>query len=499
MIYSFEPFGYEGSLVNVEADIRDGIPAVDIVGIADSAVKELRERTRVAIKNSGFEFPKKRVLLSLSPADLRKNSAVHDLSIALAVLCSAYKKEPIEKTLVLGEIRLDGTLRPCNFTYAAMQSALNNGITKAVLPDGSDNPPKGMKVVYAKNLKEAFHFLTECSDFDKILEDNKSEDSCGLVEFPKLYDGENLDDIFLPKCDDNTVNAIITAVAGRHNLLMFGAPGCGKTNAAMSMEKITPLLTYDEFQSVKRIHNLAGLFVKEKKFTPFRTPHCTATIEGICGGGVNCRPGEISLAHNGVLLLDEASEFKTSVLQTLRLPLETKRITLSRAGRSTVYPADFQLVMTTNPCPCGNLGSKNRICLCSSKSVEMFWKKFSAPLLNRIEISIRLDSHETDEAKSKMTIGQAREIVAIAVRRQRERGFMNGTASFLDIERRFDDVAENDAKSTLSSLSEKFSSIEILSIKRVALTLADIDGSDNILQKHIDRAVALHQMTPANI
>lgn len=497
MICSFEPFGYEGALVDVEADIRDGIPAVDIVGIADSAVRESRERIRAAIKNSGFEFPQKRGLLSLSPADLRKNSAIHDLPIALAVLCSAYRKEPTEKTIALGEVRLDGNLRPCNGTYAAMQTALRSGITRAVLPEGADNPPEGMKAVYAKNLKEAFCLL---ADFDTLSEDTKtSGNSAGSVEFPELDDGESPDDIFLPNCDENTVKAVITAAAGRHHLLMWGAPGCGKSNAAMSMRRITPLPTYDEFQSVKRIYSLAGLWEKDKKFTPFRVPHQTATIEGICGGGVNCRPGEISLAHNGVLFLDEAAEFRTSVLQMLRVPLETRCITLSRAGRSTVYPADFQLVMTTNPCPCGNLGSKNRICLCSSKSVEMFWKKFSAPLLNRIQISVIVDSPENDGAKSKMTIGQAREIVAGAVRRQRERGEMNGTAPLSDIERRFDEIAESDAKTSLSSLSENLHALEILSLKRIALTLADIDGSGNVLQKHIDGAAALHQSTPVQI
>lgn len=494
MICSFEPFGYEGSLVDVEADIRDGIPAVDIVGIADSAVRESRERTRAAIKNSGFEFPQKRVLLSLSPADLRKNSAMHDLSIALAILCSAYSKEPVEKTLALGELELNGTLRPCSGMYAAMQTALLNGITRAVLPEGADNPPKGMKAVFVKNLKEAFCLLT---DFDTVSEDEKSDVSCSSVEFPELDNGESPDDLFLPNCDENTVNAVVAAVAGRHHLLMWGAPGCGKTNAAMSMLKITPLPTYDEFQSVKRIYSIAGLLQKDRKFVPFRVPHPTATIEGICGGGVNCRPGEISLAHNGVLFLDEAAEFRTSVLQMLRVPVEARHITLSRAGRSTVYPADFQLVMATNSCPCGNFGSEKRLCLCSSRIVEMFWKKFSAPLLGRMQVSVHVVSPENDEAKSKMTIRKAREIVAGAVRRQRERGEMNGTASFSSIERRFDEIAEPDAKSSLSSVSESFSKLDILSLKRISLTLADIDGSDNIFQKHIDGAVALHQKTPA--
>lgn len=496
MIYSFEPFGYEGSLVDVEADIRDGIPAVDIVGIADSAVRKSRERTRSAIKNSGFEFPQKRVLLSLSPADLRKNSAIHDLAISLAVLCSAYRKEPVEKTLALGEVSLDGTLRPCNGMYAAMQSALRSGITRTVLPEGADNPPKGMKAFYAKNLKEAFCILT---DFDKVSEDDKSDVSGSSVEFSELDDGESPDDVFLPNCDENTVKAVVAAVAGRHHLLMWGAPGCGKSNAAMSMRKITPLPTYDEFQSVKRIYSLAGLLQKDRKFVPFRVPHTTATIEEICGGGVNCRPGEISLAHNGVLFLDEAAEFRTSVLQMLRVPTETRNITLCRAGRSTVYPADFQLVMATNPCPCGNYGSEKRLCLCSSKSVEIFWKKFCAPLLNRMQISVRVDSPETDDAKSKMTIRQAREIVAGAVRRQRERGEMNGTASLSSIEGRFDEIAEPDAKSSLSSVSESFSELEILSLKRIALTLADIDGNDNVIRKHIDGAAALHRSTPAQI
>ena len=219
------------------------------------------------------------------------------------------------------------------------------------------------------------------------------------------------------------VRAISIAVAGKLNILAYSAPGCGKTMLIQSLiPYLTPCLTVEELESVKRLYSLAGMEYKTNN-APFRMPHQTASIEGICGGGPNIRPGEISLAHNGTLFLDEAAEFRTSVLQMLRVPLETKQITLSRAGRSTNFPANFQLAMAVNPCPCGNYGEKDRICLCSSKAIELYWKKFSAPLLDRIQIKIHVEKDESETEP--VLLEKIREQIANAYRIQRKNGFFN--------------------------------------------------------------------------
>ena len=227
------------------------------------------------------------------------------------------------------------------------------------------------------------------------------------INFPEIYDGDTtLDDV---KGMQGLKFAMAVACAGRHNIMAVGSPGCGKTLILQKMYQLTPKLLPDEKPSVERIYSIAGLegFPRNDE-RPFRMPHQTASIEGICGGGPNCRPGEITLAHNGILFLDEAAEFRTSVLQMLRVPLETHQITLSRAGRTTIYPAHFQLVMAVNPCPCGNLGNKDRVCLCSAKSVEQYWHKFSAPLLDRVDIRYNcneLDNYATyteDELKEQI-------------------------------------------------------------------------------------------------
>ena len=208
------------------------------------------------------------------------------------------------------------------------------------------------------------------------------------------------------KMTDKEMLALVVGAAGRFNMMFFGSPGCGKTILMQYMQYLTPSLTEEESRSVRRIYSLAGLPIKDetKVYPPFRIPHQTASIEGICGGGPNCRPGEITLAHNGVLFLDEAAEFRSSVLQMLRVPLENKTITLSRAGRSTTYPANFQLLLALNPCPCGNYGSKERICLCSAKSVDLYWKKIGGPLLDRVPIRLHIDPKEEERKEYSLNV-----------------------------------------------------------------------------------------------
>ena len=384
MIYSFNNWGYDGCLITIEVDLRSGIPATDIVGLADSSVKETRERVQSAIRNSGLEYPNERVLISLSPADLKKEGAGFDLPIALGIL----QKNFTENVLVMGELELSGAIRPVHGVHAACSTALASGIQYAIVPSEnfSEALETGIKAIGCDTLYDAY----------KLPEELSTRKIADKVEYDETITFRKPDTEIKVKMTDKEMLALIVGASGRFNMMFFGSPGCGKTMLMQYMQYLTPSLTEEESMSVKRIYSLAGYGNKDENRTypPFRIPHQTATIEGICGGGTNCRPGEIALAHNGVLFLDEAAEFRSSVLQMLRVPLENKTITLSRAGRCTTYPANFQLLMACNPCPCGNYGSKDKICLCSAKSVEQYWKKFSAPLLDRVPIKIHIDPSE---------------------------------------------------------------------------------------------------------
>lgn len=384
MIYSFSPFGYDGSIVSVEVDLRHGIPATDIVGISDGAVKETRERVQSAIRNSGLEYPSERVFIALSPADLKKEGTGFDLSIALGVL----QKQFTKNVLVMGELNLSGGIRPVRGVYAACSTALTSGIQYAIVPSENltEALESGIKAIGCDTLYDAYKLPEELST-RKIASVGGYDET---ISFREPYEKLSI------KMTEKEMLALVVGASGRFNMMFFGSPGCGKTMLMQYMQYLTPSLTEEESMSVKRIYSLAGYCNKDenKVYPPFRIPHQTASIEGICGGGPNCRPGEITLAHNGVLFLDEAAEFRSSVLQMLRVPLENKSITLSRAGRSTTYPANFQLLLSLNPCPCGNYGSKDKICLCSAKSVELYWKKLSGPLLDRVPIRLHIDPSE---------------------------------------------------------------------------------------------------------
>jgi magnesium chelatase family protein len=502
-IYSFSPFGYEGSLVSVEVDLRRGIPAVDIVGLADGAVKESRDRMRAAICNSGFDFPLERVLISLSPADLKKEGAGFDLAIALAVL--AMKKGDLKegKILVMGELELSGNIRSVRGVHAAAATAFSAGIFRCIVPFSNGDEARevsGMQVFAARNLTDAFYSLshTECFITGITGRDSYVPRQCvetnGVLFSAVTPEYEYANITGQPEL----VRGLQIAAAGGHNLMAFGPPGCGKTFALKLFPALLPLLTVEEAQSVTRIYSLAGILSPSEplmRVAPFRAPHQTATIEGMCGGGVHCRPGEISLAHNGVLFLDEALEFRSSVLQMLRVPLESGKITLSRAGRLTVYPASFQLLIATNPCPCGNYGSKTKVCLCSARSVELYWKKFSAPLLDRIDMRIHVDQNFSEEESSRKsyarTTEELRKQIAEATTIQRKRQGKNNAklqASELSTFCRQDPAAEDFLHKSVCRYG--FSPRAAASCLKIARTIADMAGSEVICKSHIEEAVS---------
>ena len=512
-IYSFSPFGYEGSLVSVEVDIRRGIPAIDIVGLADGAVKESRERMKSAIRNSGFDFPQERVLISLSPADLKKEGAGFDLSVALGVLCASGQDSfdmedlGLQKVLVLGELELSGVLRPVRAVHAAASSAKAAGIDCCLVPKANANEARevrGMKVFGASNLREAFEALFYEKRFssapDTVGLDSVPQGSVrvGEVIFPPVYEGCGFEELSGQK---DLVRACSIAAAGGHNLLAFGPPGCGKTLVLQRFPSLLPLLTLEEAQSVTRIHSIAGLMSPGQglvRISPFRQPHMSASVEGMCGGGNQCRPGEISLAHNGVLFLDEAAEFKGSVLQMLRVPLESQKISLSRAGRTAVYPANFQLLMAANPCPCGNYGSEKKICLCSARSIELYWKKFSAPLLDRIDLRVKVDIPDQDEepAAASWSTEDLRRPIARAIQAQRDRGIYRNSCLKPEEMPRYCHL-ERGAQDFLAAAAERydFSPRALASCKKIARTIADMEGSENITEEHMAEAVDLRKVS----
>lgn len=482
-VYTFSPFGYEGSLVTVETDLRRGIPAYDIVGIADSTVKESRERIRAAFKNSGLELPAERILQSLSPADLRKDSPM-DVAMAVDILARKedWRGEPV---LALGELELSGNIRPTRGAHAAVTTARAAGISNIICDKTTAELLKdihGIKILAVENLKEISEKINDKANFIETKPEVKKDNE---IEFNEDYFDaakESLANYDL-KGHFDSIRAIEIAVAGKHNILQVGAPGCGKTLLQQNLiPALTPKLTEDEALSISRINSIAGLDSpnRDKLLAPFRMPHQTASIEGICGGGPNCRPGEISLAHKGTLFLDEAAEFRSSVLQMLRVPLETKSITLSRAGRTTVYPADFQLAMATNPCPCGCYGSKDKICLDSAKSIDLYWKKFSAPLIDRIEIKNFVQRDEKDERT--INLEEMREQVRKAYEIQRKRGVYNSHMTPVQI----------DEYCKLSEPCEKYvNGIEDLSprsranLLKLSLTIANMDGREEILMNDL--------------
>ena len=474
-IYSFSPFGYEGTLVNIQTDLRDGIPSIDIVGIADSQVKSTREIVKGALINSNFQIPQKRILISASPADIKKDNSL-DLAFATSIQ-SEIDNFMDEPCLVLGELELSGNIRPVKASYAATEIAKKFNINNILCCEENAKEIKeisGIKIAIAENLQEAVEKLKDKNNFISINNNNSNKNE-NSVEFNN--DIEPIEETKL-KGHYETLRALEIAAAGKHNIILVGEPGSGKTYIPQTViPAITPKLTENENTEQNKIKSLTGFPIKNNN-APFRMPHQSASIEGMIGGGINCKPGEITLAHNGTLFLDEAAEFRTSVLQTLRVPLETNKVTLSRAGRSTVFPANFQLAISTNPCPCGCLGNEDKICLCSANAVEAYWKKFSGPLLDRIEIKNYVKKDENDERI--LSIDEMRSHVANAIKIQRDRGIYNTDLNTEQINNLC--KLDNQSAKYLEhfSFENGLSSREVYNILRTSLTIANMDNREKI-------------------
>ena len=515
-IVTYNPFGYEGVVIRVEADIRRGIPGIDISGLAAGAVREARERVRAAFRNSGFKFPNDRVLINLAPAGVRKDGAALDLAIALAVMAAAGEAPPVLDTMALGELELSGRVRPVYGTLAAAAAGREAGIRHFIVPSANAAEAAildGCNVAGVDTLEDAVSVLRYLREHGRLpVTERGPEPDNGDVQAGEAG--------FAVKGQKRYKRALEIAAAGGHNLLVFGPPGSGKTMLAHCMPLLMPPLTQGEAITVTRLHSLAGLSVKGLLVKPpFRAPHHSASAEGILGGGRAVRPGEISLAHFGVLFLDEAPEFKVNVLQSLREPLEDRRITISRAESSVHLPADFQLVMAANPCPCGRLGMKSGVhsdsadearygmnsagantagmgCYCSGDDIMRYWRRFGGALLDRIELRVPVNTPSISELSG--GVEETAEKIAARVRRAAgmEAERFAGTA----IRRNAGmDAAAIDRYCAVGgkALAAFTSAVEKLGISgrayhgilRVARTIADLEGADSIGAEHILEAV----------
>ena len=478
MFYTSSNFGFNPINVNIEIDIRNGLPSIDVVGVADSFVKELREKIKVAISNSNFELPNERILVCASPCDLKKDSDSIELAIAMAILKPTFA----ENIGCLGSLDLNGNIiLSINGLIDFVTKEENK---KFILPKKAKDillenctSLDGKEFIFADSLQESVQKL-ETNDFESLTIPNDEDfEEIENIKFPKVSD--EVKKSFENLKNGDFMRALSIAIGGKFNVLSVGAPGCGKTMAMQISSCLFPLLENEEFQTVSRLYNLSGLN-KENKKIPFRMPHQTASIEGMFGGGINCRCGEVSLAHKGVLFLDECAEFRSSVIQMLRVPIESKSITLSRAGRTTIYPADFQLFMAANPCPCGNFGS-DRICLCSAKSVENYWHKF-LHLLDRIQIKFVFHNNES-QLKVK-TIDDYRKDIAKARNGLKKRENLSDDEKFQMNE-------ETEVIFATYTLTHNSSHREMMNIKKVARVIADINGNELITKADFDEAINL--------
>ena len=498
-VYTCGLNGINANIVNIEADISNGLPSYDVVGLADTSVKESKERVRSGLKNSGFTFPARKITINLAPASIKKEGTHYDLPMAVALLKIMGAVDSCASDFaVFGELSLNGDVRGVSGILPMTDRVREAGFKKVIVPDENKNEASlvpNIEVYPVKNLNDAVNIINkETQILPYEFEESLNDTSCEKLDFADVAGQES------------AKRAIEVACSGGHSCIMSGPPGGGKTMLSKRIPSILPPLSYEEAMEVTKIYSVSGLITPQNpliKNRPFRTVHHTASSVSLVGGGSKAMPGEVSLAHNGVLFLDEIPEFKRAALEVLRQPLEDKKVTVTRVSRTAVYPCNFMIVAAMNPCPCGYFGSDVKPCTCSNEEIRRYQRKISGPLFDRIDIQIEIPAlkynqlSDSNKAESsdiiRKRVTQAREIQE---KRYKGSGIRTNAELTSPMIKEYCKLS-NEANTVLRRAFDNLglSARGYTKILKLARTIADMEKSENIEVYHIAEAISYRDMT----